>query len=613
MKIDKVAEFETTAFRNGKYENQPVEVYVGTDPIRGYKRLMFRNKDFFAANGLYKNSPTATEPERYTFFSKVVYDFMKLKADPMSMHGYKIYDKFETIKTPDAIALNDWHTAPIAALMRLKAPVEASEKELNSDVANKFKNMNLMYIVHNCDYQGQEYNHASEIMNTLFDKYALDIYENADTQFGYDGIKNVLTIDSCVNMANMAMTLANTVKPVSKTYAKEMAQRPERSRGLQHVASERFKHGTMVGQSNGWDRSANEITPSSNTFANTEKALNQDRALIEKALQKNPEFDFIAKNSPIREVRPIVSTMSIEEIMSNSNHNKRMFVDYLKSCIDYNKKVAAYNDLHKNDKLPLMNFAAFDLCDLSSVNLDNIENIPVLTMGVRFVEQKGVDIVAGSLEKLYSDWDKLFPGKEKPITVIGGVDDEGPYRKIALELKEKLGQKGERLLYMDGFTPNPAFYAGSDWTLRPSHFEPDGDKWESLYRGTPTIMTKVGGHVDSIIDGYNGFLSKRTITEICEDIETQDLKDSHGKYKRAYLEAMSNDYLEALKRGLEASFGKDQYKQMAENAIRGNQSWVIKDTDGKIKKCALLGHLRDLGFTADHEALKGKIAEGAMN
>ncbi len=34
--------------------------------------------------------------------------------------------------------LNDWHTAPVAALMRLMAPVESANGELDQTVASSF-------------------------------------------------------------------------------------------------------------------------------------------------------------------------------------------------------------------------------------------------------------------------------------------------------------------------------------------------------------------------------------------------------------------------------------------------------------------------------------------
>ena len=69
LELEKVVGFTTNVFRNGKYESQPVEVFYAKDTVRGYRRLMFRNKDYFSASGLYEGSQAVSETERYTFFN----------------------------------------------------------------------------------------------------------------------------------------------------------------------------------------------------------------------------------------------------------------------------------------------------------------------------------------------------------------------------------------------------------------------------------------------------------------------------------------------------------------------------------------------------------------
>ncbi len=49
MEVEKVMDFDTHVVRNGQYETQKVEVFYGIDPANGFKRIMFRNPDFFAA------------------------------------------------------------------------------------------------------------------------------------------------------------------------------------------------------------------------------------------------------------------------------------------------------------------------------------------------------------------------------------------------------------------------------------------------------------------------------------------------------------------------------------------------------------------------------------
>ena len=104
-----------------------------------------------------------------------------------------------------------------------------------------------------------------------------------------------------------------------------------------------------------------------------------------------------------------------------------------------------------------------------------------------------------------------------------------------------------------------------------------------MYKGTPVVATRVGGHVDSIIDGYNGYLTKRTVPEV-----------KNSGYD--YLGTMIYDFKEAIYRACDDFFNKDKWKQMVRHSIDGDQSWLIKNKEGRIVGGALLGHLEDLGY-----------------
>lgn len=617
MEIDKVASFETSAFRNGKYENQTVDVYYGIDPKFGSKKLLFKNADYFKGSGLYEDSQTATETERFAFFGKAVYDFMKLKADTNSMTSYEITNKaiFDEIKFPDAMIMNDWHTGALAGLIKLKAPVEGAFKELNSGVAEQFANINLINVVHNLDYQGSSWQHASEIINTLFDKYAYDIYENANTGFGYKDLNKVLTIGNNVNLANMAACLSNKVKPVSPTYAKEVAEQNERSGALQHLMATRLSQGTMRGSSNGWDKIVNEVSTKNigeyNNFINGDKLTifsNEIKKIsnISKSVKSEIDKLFVKGVDPSNinniieslkklDVPEINSTLedlstkgitklrsfkvytdkdSIDDIMAARKQDKALLFNHLKSMIEYNK----------THEKKLFNIMELDNTDLSEIDPNNLDNIPFINMVARFVSQKGIDNFCESVIKLYKEWPSKYPGKPKPLILMGGADGEGgSIKKIAVDAKKLLGKDGNLLVYVDGFAPSNIYEAGSDLTVYSSNFEPDGSKWESLNRGTPAACTRVGGHVDSIIDGVNGYLTKRTIPEI----------NASGQVRK---DAVSDDLLETYHRFLNDFNDKEKYKQMVRNTIDGDHSWLKFDSDGNITGGALIDHMKDLNF-----------------
>ena len=622
MPVDKIMDFKVPVFRNGRYYDENVEVFFGIDPKFKYKRLMFKNDTYFSAKSLYENSQTVSETERYAFFPKTVYEFLKIKSDPNAMTSYNITNKklFDAINIPDAMLVNDWQAAALPALTKLMAPVESAMGELNKKAAGKIEKMNIIEIIHNADYQGTSWEHSSEIFNTLFGKYALDIYENANSGFWENGIQKVLTVEGGANMANLSAMLANKVKPVSPTYATELAHQFERSRSLQHVFDERLKSGTMKGHSNGWDKSVNEISLDNLNDFNAN--LNKDKCMIFQSVIenlkglseteaktisdvfKNIDKDGMVKysnfslaldtlrklNIPalnkaldeldsnfvtrLRSFKPVQLSDGMDAVMQNRAHNKEMVLRYLKRMVDYN---------HKTNS-EFFNIKESALTDLSGIEWNRLDETPVIDMGTRFCDQKGIDIACGTIESLLKDWDHLYPNRPKPVFVIGGVDsDGGTYRNMAIAMKKRLGENGKQVVYMDGFLPNNILQGGSDFTWFPSHFEPDGSKWESIYKGTPVIATRVGGHVDSIVDGVNGFLTKRTVPEI-----------KQTGYD--YLSTMIYDFKEANIQALNTFFDKPKYTRMVENDLKGDASWLIKNKDGQITGGALLEHLQDLGF-----------------
>ena len=630
MDVDKVAEFDVYAFRNGRSEKQTVEVFYGKDPKFGFNRLMFRNRDYFGADSLYRDSQRAAEKERYAFFPKVVYEFAKIKLDPNSQTSYRIFNEkvFEEIQAPDVMLLNDWHTAAMAGLTKLLAPVEQEAGALSKAAATKLKNMNLVELIHNLDHQGNDWEHGSDILNTLYGKHAYNIYTNAFSGLKPDGLKNIHTTDGVINLENISACLANKLKPVSPTYAKECATDPNRGHALMHIMQVRDKAGTMVGQSNGWDRTVNEISAKNLLAFNNN--LNKDKFMIikdgidsldvtdtqrklikgiftdsndrsktidfrydnmENLLKALRDLDipklneFLAKMdeqgyTKLRTFKPETHLDDIDTIMQNRLHNKRQFLEYMRAMSEYN-----------NSKGKLFNIAPDGVTDLSNINMDDLDNQIVFNCGTRFVGQKGIDILAESMKQVLREWPDKYPDKPKPIFVVGGADGEGgKWERLMRAFKQEMGQEAATVPYMVGYTPNNIFHGGTDITLFPSHFEPDGSKWESLYKGTPVVATRVGGHVDSIQDGVNGFLTKRTVPEV-------------GQSGYDYLGTMAYDFKEAIYRAVDTFFDKPKYRAMVRAGIDGDASWLIRDKDGKIIGGALLKHLEDLGYNLDDFAM----------
>lgn len=607
MSVNKVVEFDTNSFRNGRFEKQKVEVFSGVDPRTGYDTLLFKNSDYNATQGLYKNSQNVSEAERFAFFPKAVYEFIKLKMDPSSHTAYKIknMEEYEKIKAPDAIYEHDWHVGALAVLMKAKAPVEAHFGELSHDAAENISKMCIDHLVHNADYQGASWQHSSEIINTLLDKYSFDIYEHLNSGFGHEGLHKVMTVGqgNDVNLANMGACLADFVEPVSSNYAHELSVQGQRSGALQHVFSERLSQGTMKGNGNGWDRSVNEVSINNlagfNNNANNDKFLiikekltsikgisdhakEEINTILRKGLSTNdlpsrltelkelsiPELDSTIQKlekqglTTLRAYKPYTNKNTIEEIMMARKHNKEVFLDYLKSMLDYNKS---------NEK-KLFNIIGLEHTDISNIKPEELDETPFISMGVRFVSQKGVDVASDTIKRVLKDWDMKYPGKKKPVFVIGGADGEGGNIKaIATSMKYHLGDSGKNVVYMDGYAPNNIFQSASDLTLSPSHFEPDGSLRESMYKGTPVGASRVGGQVNTVKDGVNGYLTKNTWSS-------------------------SDDFVEVIDRFLVDFRDKEKYQKIVRATIDDEGSWVVKDKEGKIIGGALLRRLENLNF-----------------
>lgn len=126
------------------------------------------------------------------------------------------------------------------------------------------------------------------------------------------------------------------------------------------------------------------------------------------------------------------------------------------------------------------------------LSLKKGENIPLFGMVNRLVEQKGIDLVIENFDILM----------ERDIQIVILGEGEEKY-------KEKLSQISKK--YLERFSFNIGFneelahqiYAGCDFFLMPSRFEPCGlGQMISLKYGTVPVVRRVGGLYDTVKD-YN--------------------------------------------------------------------------------------------------------------
>lgn len=129
------------------------------------------------------------------------------------------------------------------------------------------------------------------------------------------------------------------------------------------------------------------------------------------------------------------------------------------------------------------------------------EKLPLITFIGRFVEQKGVDVLADSIWKSINIVD--FKAN---FLVIGSGDKD-----LSDGVKQMKNYLDDRFNHFIGYDEALArlAYAGSDFMIMPSRFEPCGlnQFYTFRYGGLPIVRT-VGGLLDSVIDfedeGGNG-------------------------------------------------------------------------------------------------------------
>ncbi len=127
--------------------------------------------------------------------------------------------------------------------------------------------------------------------------------------------------------------------------------------------------------------------------------------------------------------------------------------------------------------------------------LERRSDVPVIGMVSRFAPQKGIDVVAEALAKLLT--------LDLQFAVVGAGEPwaEAFFRELSLTTANLRAHVGydERLSHL--------VEAGADFFLMPSRYEPCGlNQLYSQRYGTPPIVRAVGGLMDTVTLGVDGFV-----------------------------------------------------------------------------------------------------------
>lgn len=547
--LRKAAETSTHVFRNGQTKPEKIEYYVAEDNIPDSdkkKTIVFvKSNDYFNDN-IYDSTTNAEETERFALFAKAVYKLAKLKVnqaltDPSEKNpktgvsNLKICDTdaYNMIKAPNSMILNDWHAGSMAGLLRYRAPMEYNYNEIPKRTYEALKDMPTLMIGHNLGCQGKSNDGngsllsknrvAENIINTLYDSYAIAITEHAHSGIAgtNDDMCNTVlmkrrTGDKHFNHLFNGVALSDWFVPVSRNYTTEIINDPSQSGILYPLLQRRKDTGTIGGIINGLDK--NKV-----------------------------DMDAVAKNNFVKglELQRYDKNTNIDEIMEKRAENKRLF---------YNKFIKPLTIDKTLDKPEIVG---------NPVNISEEEfmEVPVISFAHRLTSQKGLGILKGAIFRLCDNWEQLFPGKKMPFFITGGPAEAADELQHLYDLKNgDYGQNKERLnrvLALKGNMPNPAIMSASTFFCAPSTYEPCGlTQGECFAKGTPVIATDVGGFHDTIVDGKTGFLAPYV---------------SEESFYNKLVEALDMYYNRP-----------EDYKAMVKNDLNIDFSWAQEGKNGPI-------------------------------
>ncbi|PKK40268.1 Glycogen synthase, ADP-glucose transglucosylase [Clostridiaceae bacterium JG1575] len=170
------------------------------------------------------------------------------------------------------------------------------------------------------------------------------------------------------------------------------------------------------------------------------------------------------------------------------------------------------------------------------------KDVPLLAIISRLTDQKGLDLVAQTLDELLQ--------KELQLVVVGTGDAR--YEEMFHSFAARYPQKVSSQIRFDRALAQRV-YAGADFMLVPSRFEPCGlTQMVAMRYGTVPIVRETGGLADTVIP-YNKFTG-------------QGLGFTFMNYD-------PQDFKGAVERALETYANKEAFEGIQESDMRADHSW----------------------------------------
>ncbi len=169
-------------------------------------------------------------------------------------------------------------------------------------------------------------------------------------------------------------------------------------------------------------------------------------------------------------------------------------------------------------------------------------DIPVFGMVTRLAEQKGFELVSEICDELVA--------KPAQFVILG--DGDAVYRTVFRNLAARHPKRVAALIGFDAIQAH-AVYAGADFFLMPSYFEPCGlGQMISMRYGTLPVVRRVGGLADTVIDA--------------------DLHPEKGN-GFVFVEQTPEKLMAAIRRALKAFKDKPRLSMLRKTAMKTDFSW----------------------------------------
>ena len=179
------------------------------------------------------------------------------------------------------------------------------------------------------------------------------------------------------------------------------------------------------------------------------------------------------------------------------------------------------------------------LCDSFGFNPE----YPLVSFIGRFVDQKGADVLSDAIWKAITNYDAKIS-----FLVVGSGDPQ-----LASGLEQMKIFTDNRFNTFIGYNEALAHkvYAGSDFLVMPSRFEPCGlNQFYALRYGTVPVVRTVGGLLDSV----------------------KDIEDEGGNGIR-FINLNSDDLLHAFSRAIDLYHNEKRFKDLRKYIMKQDFSW----------------------------------------